>query len=258
MKMMKLLRAGLVGLLLVHCDATIIGNPVQVGLDIEGSRSPLQNRLHTRGQSSFAATFSRATVVLSRIRFRPLEACQGGSPEGDIEFEGPFVVDLLSHTAKPSIETLSLPAGLYCRVELRLDRLDEDEKPQGIDASDAILDNSIRFEGEDKDGRPFVATLDDNEEFKIENEDDGFFLGEAGNELFFIVFDLTAWIENVDLASAVDSGGIVYIDKDNNETLRSTIRSNIKLSARLYRDQNGDGDLSSDEKTADDVLANGH
>ncbi len=204
---------------------------------------------------------TEARVVISSIRFRPLAFCQAGESEveeDDFDFDGPFVVDLLSNTSIPTTDNVQLPAGSYCRVELKLDDLDDDVIPNGIDASDAIVDQAVILRGTTQGGRPFHVFIEDNDEFRLENKQNGFAIGGNTNlDQFFIVFDLDLWFANVDFDNVSEGQGVILIDEDNNEALHAKIVDNIKFSANLLKDLDGDSLLNDSEIDDDLVLAEG-
>lgn len=229
------------------CGGSVIPNPGTPIRDV---------RLQVRGIDSTTARISvrrlapgisitEARMALGRIRFRQGTDCASISSESseDIEFEGPYVADLLSNTTVPDLGTQSIEVGSYCRIELRMEK---------------VGDESLRIEGTRGDGTPFIAVLDVDSDFKLENSSGGFQVEEGTTPVdFFITFDLAAWLSGVNLDTAEVLSGEIRIDKDHNETILDQITENVKRSADLFEDQDGDGALEDSEREDDDSLGSG-
>lgn len=218
-------------------------------------------------QSSTLATLTvnnleidTAQVVLDQLEFRPFSNCGGeGSEDGeDLRIEGPFVVDLLNPEAISGLEEVKISEGRYCRIDLEFDKLEDDELPEGVDPSDPIAGRSIYIAGMRGDGTRFQMTTEVDEEFELENEETGFLIDESIlNGILFIAFDLDQWFSGVNLSdSSVEvSNGMILINDDQNEEIQETIEDNIKLSADLFEDEDGNEELDRDEQ--EDSLAAG-
>ena len=135
---------------------TNTGNPSsQTALKFAGIDSSLTTKLRTKALPG-GIDITEARLVLEAIDFKSAEDCDNDDEtETEIDFEGPFVVDLLSNMSIPETTNISIPAGNYCRIRLRLDELDDDERPNGIDASDSIIDKSVLIVGTRSDATPF-------------------------------------------------------------------------------------------------------
>lgn len=199
-----------------------------------------------------------AQLVLERIELRPLSVCTSGSEEGnEFRFEGLFPVDLLIPPPIPELEGISVPAGLYCRLEIRLARFEDESE------SEELNGHSILVTGSRQDGVPFKLSLSEDEEFKLENETSGFLIDpENSLNRFFIAFDLAQWFSGVDLndpgVEVSDDGSgnpIIYIDEDHNEVLQKIIVDNLEESSDLFGDEDDDGEL--DDFEQENPLAEG-
>jgi hypothetical protein len=228
---------------------TDTGNPTSLGIKVVGLNS--------------GVTLTEARIVLRDIDMDPLAACQAeaASPTSDFEsgftFAGPFVIDLLNDTSLPPAGKIPIPSGTYCEIGLDFNRLGKEEAPEGILSDDPIIGSALIVRGSRDDGTPFLVRLNEDDRFKLEGTSpDGFAIESVpGGTLLFISFDLSAWFEGVDLNAAVVSDGMIFIDHDDNAGLRSMIVENIKRSARLFKDLNGNGILDPEE--SDDTLVLG-
>lgn len=231
---------------------TETGNTTAVSIRVIGYQSSLLPAL-TVGELQVDA----AMIVLDRLRFRPFSACQEGTEdEGaeDVQFDGPFLVDLLNPSAISGLEDLQIPTGRYCRIELVLKKL---ESPG------PMFNRSVQIEGARGDGTPFLMTTEVDEEFKLENESTGFLIEEADAlSVFFIAFDLDRWFDGVDLMDTfieVSTGGdgepIILINDVKNQTVQEIIEENLKHSSELFEDSDDDDGLDPEEE--DNPLATG-
>ncbi len=214
---------------LAACTGTDVGNPAVdvhfAGYNLTGPE----------------AAVDQAIMQVERIRLRPADDCDG---DAAIEIDGPFAVDLTTTTAIADLTDVELEAQAYCRLELRWHQDDD-------------TDLAIEVAGE-ADGTPFAVRSRRNDELRLEaTEADGFTIGEATSALF-VAFDLAAWLDGVDIASAVlDGDGVAVIDDDTNSDLLDVFEDNVADAADLFADDDGDGALDDDEHDDGDELAEG-
>ena len=135
-----------------------------------------------------------------------------------------------------------------------MDKLEDDEVPAGVSASDDIIDLSVYIEGVYDGSTTFVVRLDQDQEFEMESESaSGLGLINGDLNTIFVVFDLSKLFDGIDDLSVLDqTGGIVYIDKDNNQEEYDIIKDNLEKFSKLQNDSNDD-ELDED----DDVIAEG-
>jgi hypothetical protein len=273
MVLIKAVLVSLIGLFLMAsffllgCGGSIggteTGNATAISLRVIGYQSTqFQSPLTTLTVNGLEVTTAR--VVLDRIRFRPFSGCQNNasddSSEEEVEFNGPFVIDLLDPMAVSGLENLIVPTGRYCRVELTFKKL---ELPEGVDSDDPIVNRSILIEGNRFDGTSFQLVTEQDEKFRLENETTGFLITSSSEvAVLFIAFDLDQWFQGIDLSNpsvqiSKDESGhpIILINDVSNEKLQETIEDNIKLSAALFEDEDEDEDLDPAEE--EDSLAAG-
>ena len=233
------------GTLLLRCGGSSVPNPgSEIGLHIIGDPGDRISRLAPRAQAG-GITFTRAEIVLSRIKVKSQSQCAGGSSSSNVEFEGPFVVDLLTNVSRPNVAEIGIEPGTYCRLELRMDRMEEDELPAAVDPSEDIVGRSLIVEGQRGDGVPFVAYLEADSEFKIQSPN-GFAIGTNPEEDLLVVFRLADWFAGIDLDAADVESGVVTLSEGKNQTLLEDLIHNVKKSAELFRDNDADGRLDDD------------
>ncbi len=189
------------------------------------------------GASAGTITLTQARVVLKEIRIR----ASAGDAAIREKFEGPYIVDLMNDRVLPDPGAISLAAGSYSRVELRLHKLDKDANAVG--ENDPLLDHSIHLAGTytDAEGRarPFELTHDVSEEFGLEATTPLDLKAGVANAVV-LAFQQSIWF---DLTGAeVDLGDIlgdVVLDEDADDSakkVRDRIKENLKRSARPERE----------------------
>lgn len=159
------------------------------------------------------------------------------STEGDKVFiDGPFVVDLLTGTATPSLADVRIPATTYTRVDVR------------VDPSASLGDASFVIEASfDLGGQPstFAATLRFGEDIRV---DDPAGIALAADEDLVTRFIVDDWLAGVDVAACARAlgtapGGTVSVDDRSSGACASIddqVKDNMKRSGDL--DSHGDDD----------------
>lgn len=247
---------------------TEFGNPSKLNISVLGYQSSqlqasqLQAaQLQAMGMATLTVndlTIDVAQVVLGRLKFLPFSVCATGlEGEDETELTGPFVVDLLQTATIDALEGVTVPDQLYCRIEVRLEKL------EGNIMDNSIVGRSVLIQGTRADATPFQLSLEIDEEFKLENETTGFEVdGTLTPKRLFIAFDLDQWFDGVDLSdpgveisSDGQGGSIIFIDDGHNTVIHEQIIKNIELSSELFEDKDNDDMLDQAEQA--DPLAQG-
>jgi len=154
------------------------------------------------------------------------------SKEIEIEFEGPFDVDLLNPQAPVTVQigNATIPTGTIEKIRFTLHKSEDwaNENP--------LFDRSIFIAGTIK-GYPFEMWHDVNEHFDFENP----ISFEGGTITISINFDIDDFISSIhaiDLTQARDEDrdGLIEINPDNddgNKEIAELIKENIKAAADL-------------------------
>ena len=158
---------------------------------------------------------------------------------GQIRFHGPFVIDLLAHTAQ-ELDTQMVPAGDYKRVQGHLQALhagDAAATPElaSLVGSTVWLEGTIGGEG----GGPFSFLARIDTEFQIR----GKFTVEAESPATgFITFDVSKWLMGRDGR---------FLDPRMEENANA-IKIAIKHSVKVGMDDDHDGEMDDDLHGVDD------
>lgn len=225
---------------------------------------------------------TEALVALKEIELELAEAEADTLEEieqnSEIEFEGPYIVNLLTDTITPSLDSVDLLPGNYDEIELDLDSIGGEEEDtdgnQLVDPSHPLFGNSIYLNGSytgataggDVTDIPFTYEYDLDKEFELTGSSDtseGFFIDEGAVNNIIIAFRLVRWFDfsnsetnsdNYDFSSLVVSTSgsepFILLDKTAegaNKNLREVIEKNIEESADYGEDLDDDGELDSEE-----------
>jgi hypothetical protein len=245
---------------------TDTGNPTTVGVKVVGITQGALAKF-SKAQNSGDLNLTEARIVLKEIQLEPLAvSCASDEvepspepPDLEFDFPGPVVVDLLNNSSLPEIGTVQTLSGIYCEIEIKFDKLEPGAVPE-IPADDPLVNNAMIIRGTRGDGTPFLVRLTEDDRFKIEgSQANGFEIADSnGLEQFFVSLSRNTWFEGVDLNTAEVSGdGTIVLDEANNVALWAGVVENVKRSARLFRDLNGDGVLNDNEIDASLVLGVG-
>jgi hypothetical protein len=206
--------------------------------------------------------FTVAKIVIQDVEFESRPNCadddgdDGDDDDDDndggeieYEYEGPFVVDLLTQKSKPSLDQVKLLNQTYCEFEFKMEKLDDDDIPSGISNSDEIVGQAMYLEGIYDGSTPLVVKIEDGMEFEMESEAPaGLDLNLGKLNTIFLVFDLRRVLDGIDLDGLDDVGGTIYIDKDNNQDAYQAVRNNVRAFSKLFKDSDDNDSLDDDDE----------
>jgi hypothetical protein len=190
-----------------------------------------------------------AWLVLEEFELRPVGACD---VDGQQLIVAPVLVDLFSATMPPELTGITPDPAGYCRIEFKWDGFET--APAGAPAN--LTNHSILVQGTTGDGTPFVIRTRRDDDLRIQTAGAGLVVDDALARLF-IGFDMSVALAGIDFASAVETGGVIFVDHDSNTTLREVFDNNIVSATKLFRDSDDDGSLDSDEDDDEDELGGG-
>ncbi len=208
-------------------------------------------------------SLSKAWVSLDEIEIEK-EEVEGVSlteeeleQQNEIEFDGPFFINLLTNESIPEIPSAELLPGIYEEIELEIEVADA---LNGLDREvpvPELADYSLVLEGHytPTSSQPiaFKLTADIDEEIELQADSTQVLEINADtmNNLI-IAFRLRQWFNFIDdgiLSTASLTDGELILDTaiNSSDPLLSQILENIKQSADFGEDDDDDGELSSDE-----------
>jgi len=195
-----------------------------------------------KGVNETLKSANKAATVVEitdfKLSFRDVEfkADESEFDTNDVQFRGPYDVDLMSETdaLSQTIGTVDIADGTYNIVRFKLHK----SKDRSID--DPLFDKSIYLEGT-IDGIPFEFWHDTSENFDIETTS-GIIV--SGNSVEVVVeFNIDQFLNslhNIDLSLALDDdgNGLIEInpnDDDGNGDIADALKENIKEAADLIK-----------------------
>jgi len=174
-----------------------------------------------------------------------------------VDFEGPFIVDLLADTVTPTPGTATILVGVYTQIEVTL------APNPALNGSSIYLEGT--YTGPTASGpvadMPFTLSFELDDEFQLAGDGDnpvGIDVSEGVTNPIIIAFRLNKWFrfddpqtnsDNVNFSDVVPNGGIIQLTINSGDTdaICEVIESNIVSSGDFGEDINGDGQLGSDE-----------
>ena len=237
-------------------------------------------------------TIDDARLALKEIKLKLAEEEIEGKEDSleleqendSIKYPGPYVVELIHNTVSPPLDTITIPAGVYKELELKLDKIEGDEDDEDgtqlVDSSDPLFGNSIYIAGTytgltaggEVTGVPFILSYDFGEKFELTGLTNtgaadsavGMTISDLGVNPIIVAFRMVQWFsfsnpetndKDLDFSGLVvteDGDGLpqILLDEDaegDNKEIRKVIKENIKESADYGKDEDGDGELGSDE-----------
>lgn len=230
-------------------------------------------------------TLTKAWIVVRSIELEREDDDEDDDDQNDdddeIEFVGPFVVNLLTNEVTPNLPELSLPRGRYDDIEIEYGPLRSNDR--GVDGqplmdqfADLGSDYSLYLEGQYTpvngavDEYDFKLTYDEDDDFELSGLDASLGFDVDGPVDLIVAFRMARWFrfddddtndDNVNLENAItfDSEldrNVIFLDDDESlndaQKVFDVIEENIEESADYGEDDDDDGELGSDEDDDDD------
>lgn len=167
--------------------------------------------------------------------------CHRGDTAADedkIRIDGPFAVDMIAGTSTPSLAGVTIPAGTYRRIDLRVD---DGDPAEGLVAAGSPLDDNAFavIASFDDDGQPATLDLRLNFDEDIRIEQPGGVVVAEGEDLI-ARFAAANWLAGVDLGACVGTltatdGRYVIDDRRDGACggIEDTVKSAMKNSGDL-------------------------
>lgn len=192
--------------------------------------------------------FTEVLLGVSELEFETLEENEREDEEGEdeneeIEYEGEFIVDLLTGTSSPDFGMADLAPGIYEEIEMEMEPF--------IDGQHSVF-IAFNYTNANNEVINVEYTFDEEIEFEIEDEN-GFQLdGGVANQML-IVFNLDALFAGIDLSNATaDDDGVIRINSTSNSEIAALIESNLDQTFEAGEDDDDDGEFDDDEEEDDD------
>lgn len=229
------------------------------------------NVIDTSGQVSGSLSLDTAWIVLQAIELEH-ESDDDTVPESDVEIEfvGPFALDLLTGTTYPALPKVSIDTGTYNDIEFDVERLQQADLvgmpnlPQS--AAESLVEAAIVLEGSytSADGTthvniPFTLKYQISEEFALTGTaySKGFVVDDTGLNDVLVAFRANEWFrfdmaetnpDGVNFEDAIQPGANeIFLGVDSDMEVAEVIQENMEESAEYGEDLDDDGELDEDE-----------
>lgn len=232
--------------------------------------APVSIDVYDASGKSGIVQLTQALMVIKEIDLEyenEVEDDSGTSVEEafEVEYVGPFVVNLLTSTSNPSFPSLLVKTGSYTDLEVDIEKLSvndldaygnplTDTYPQ-LDGYSLYLKGTYTSTDETYKDIPFELKYDQTDEFDLSTNGStaGFNIdGDTATNLV-IAFRMAKWFrfddpdtsdDGITLEQAIIDGAI-FLDAKNNPDVMDVIEDNIEDSADYGEDKDDDGELDS-------------
>lgn len=224
-----------------------------VAVEFQASASTVQagNSLTISDDGATPFTFTSAQIHLRDIELDLADGdcddVEGATcSEQSVKIEGPFVVDLLTGVSTPSLADVRVPAGIYKRIDFRID---DARIEQGlVDAASPLANRSMVASASfqhDGETMSLDLLLRFNEDIRVEDPAGIDVSGDAAALL--TRFDASLWLDGLDIEDCLARGelavtptGVRLDDNASSGTggcsdIENVIKRNIKTAAQLDR-----------------------
>lgn len=204
---------------------------------VTGSTTSPNGRVASTG-FTFTEVFAGVTEIELETLEEDLEEEENGEDENEeVEFEGNFIINLLTGTSEPDFGLSELLAGVYQEVEIEFENILEGDKT-------LIVNFNFIAEG---DTHPTFVEFSTSEEFEIEIENEaGFMLDGGAVNAILVTLDLDVLLASIDFGSiAADEDGVIRINETSNSNIMQIIVD--KLEAALEVEEEDEDDDENDD-----------
>ncbi len=206
---------------------------------VTGSTTSPNGRVANTG-FTFTEVFAGVTEIELETLEEDLEEEENGEDENEeVEFEGNFVINLLTGTSDPDFGLSELLAGVYQEIEIEFENILEGDKT-------LIVNFNFIPEGATN---PTFVEFSTSEEFELEIENEaGFVLdGGAVNEIL-VTLDLDVLLASIDFSSLVaDEDGVIRINETSNSNVMQIIVDKLEVALEAEEEEDDEGDEGDDD-----------
>ena len=192
----------------------------------------------------------RLLLAIDEARLRPGLDCE--EEDLEIDINQPLVADLVAGGFFEGPRVFPVMPGAFCEARIRFHAVDV---ANAAASTPAEMDGfSLLMDGTRADGTPFLVRTDVSEHADLEPIGGAvsFDLPGMDNPLF-IAFDVESWFSVLDLDGL--TGATIEVSETQNADRLDPFEDAVKDSAKLFRDENGDGQLSASELAPGKELA---
>ncbi len=230
------------------CTSTGVGNPgtasqalvITEDSELEPGADEAEPQL-AEGQ------LTHAVLIFEQFRFVPCDA-----EEEPSVLQGPFVVDLVTHSVTPELGTFTVPESGLCGIDAVLGAA---ERPP------RLVGRSILFQGVRSDGITFLFYTALSGTLKLRPLA-GTSFAEADSHGLLWAFRPRRWLLPSELDAEQpepldDTPSVLVIDVDRHPALFQLVRSRLAARSTLHLDLNDNRELDEDERAGEALIGQG-
>lgn len=219
-----------IGSLLVGaCGSDPALEGVRMKMKVVTTQSSINGRLNATG-----LTFTDIMIGVDEIEFETeleddQEDIAGEDDNLEVEFEGPYVVDLINGTSTPSLGIGDVPTGVYDELE--------------IEMAPVLANGNTVFIKFTANGKTYEFSTTEEIEFEIEDLS-GYTIDANSLQNILVLIDLDAVFAGIDLSGATaDEDGVTRINDSSNSDIAQAILDQLENSCDAGEDDDRDGDI---------------
>ena len=217
---------------IVSCSSDSTQSSIKLNLS---AVNPIVSKsANSQKTSAAVVVFTDFRISIRDIVFKNDDDDTSTLDTGEIQFTGPYQIDLLNNSVvlSQSIGTAIVPDGTYKDMRLKF------HKNEDLLSTDDLFNRSIYIEGT-IDGVPFVFAHNTTENFDLGSSNGVLVQGDIVT--FTLQFDISKFLNSfnqLDLSQTTDNNndGVIEIfpgDTDGNQDVSDALKDNIKMAADL-------------------------
>ena len=225
----QLFIVSIVILLLASCSSDPQLEGVKLKMKAVTTQSSINGRLNATG-----LTFTDIMIGVDEIEFETeleddQEDISGEDDELKVEFEGPYVIDLINGTSTPNLGVGDVPTGVYDELEIELAPV--------LTGGNSVF---IKFT---LDGKTYEFSTTEEIEIEVENLS-GFDIDSNSLQNILVLIDLDNMFAGIDLSNAVaDEDGVIRINDSSNSEITHSIINQLEDSCEAGEDDDKDDEI---------------
>lgn len=230
----QFLLVAIAGLMVAACESN---DPAVDGVKMKMKAVTSASTINGR-TSATGLTFTEVKIGVDELEFETElensdEDVSGEDDSEEVEFDGPYTVDLINGTANPNFGLAEVAGGIYDEIE--------------IEMAPVMADGNTIFISFTYNGATYEFSITEEVEIELENLG-GFVVDENALNNMLVLINLDNLFAGIDLSGAVaDEDGVIRINDASNSDIAQDIIDQFEDSCEAGEDSDDDDDLDEDD-----------
>lgn len=230
----QFLLVAIAGLMVAACESN---DPAVDGVKMKMKAVTSASTINGR-TSATGLTFTEVKIGVDELEFETElensdEDVSGEDDSEEVEFDGPYTVDLINGTANPNFGLAEVAGGIYDEIE--------------IEMAPVMTDGNTIFISFTYNGANYEFSTTEEVEIELENLG-GFVVDENALNNMLVLINLDNLFAGIDLSGAVaDEDGVIRINDASNSDIAQDIIDQFEDSCEAGEDSDDDDDLDEDD-----------